>query len=653
MLNNQIMISELDKNILKRILHAKHPLSGAFLSDACHISINTLRKEITYINDYIKNHGCHIDTQISIGYSIVIDKPAIAHPFLQKMMRDISRFEYLNIEDYQKENYIIRRILSSQSTITIESLMDDLFCSKSTILRMIDRCHHYLDTYHLEIRNKRNVGLSIEGKEWYKRMCLINQHKIYKHEKINNLRNVPDFDAMMLNNTNYYYEIRASILNTLKEFPEISFAHVDIPLIVNFIILLKTRHTYSNELVFSDIQLKKAQHATYLARKITINLPEYIKESIQEKELTSLSVLLYGLNRYQITNLKDTPDFITANNSIRYLGSLLLGIFHLPEAYNDATLDELTLLLLEQKKINLCHILKDAENFDNTNKIGLVSSDITALISYYFDKYENIQLSLNALAEIYSIVNRSMYINNKYYHPLNFLLVSRYSTVIADSIAIRIQAHYSYYVNSIHTCESTELANMNLNNYDAILSDIEKPFLPVGIPIIDVSFNRDDLDFIHINEFINQTYKINALKIFKESDYITASYHSKEEIYSSIYHSLNINDIHEAEWITDIQAREKYLSFEREKEIILVTNLLYRYKEPVFKVFINQTPFLWDRQYAHIIIFYSYGEGTSKDIQTISYLNKQFIHQDESYVLKLNEIKYSDITQNFSLYNQL
>ena len=55
----------------------------------------------------------------------------------------------------------------------------------------------------------------------------------------------------------------------------------------------------------------------------------------------------------------------------------------------------------------------------------------------------------------------------------------------------------------------------------------------------------------------------------------------------------------------------------------------------------------------YIIIFYSYGEGTSKDIQAISYLNKQFIHQDESYVLKLNEMKYSDITQDFSLYNQL
>ena len=78
-------------------------MSGSYLSKICHISINTLRKEISIINDYLKEYCCHIDTKISIGYSLIIDDEEVALPFLERILREINRFSYLDINDTKKK----------------------------------------------------------------------------------------------------------------------------------------------------------------------------------------------------------------------------------------------------------------------------------------------------------------------------------------------------------------------------------------------------------------------------------------------------------------------------------------------------------------------------------------------------------------------
>ncbi len=127
------MISELDKNILKIIILAERPISGLEISRACHISINTLRKEIDVINDFLTEHGCSIDIKIAIGYSLIIHDDAIAGPFLYRLLKDIHRFNYMNSSDRKVANYIIRRLLCADSPVSVETLMNELFYSKSTI----------------------------------------------------------------------------------------------------------------------------------------------------------------------------------------------------------------------------------------------------------------------------------------------------------------------------------------------------------------------------------------------------------------------------------------------------------------------------------------------------------------------------------------
>ena len=291
-------------------------MSGSYLSKICHISINTLRKEISIINDYLKEYCCHIDTKISIGYSLIIDDEEVALPFLERILREINRFSYLGINDTQKENYLIRRFLCTGSTISIEQLMDELYCSKSTILRLIDKTTEYLNNFKLSIKTKRNSGLYIEGSEWHKRLCLIHQHKIYRHAENIDTYNVElndeyHFDTMLLNNTSYHNEIRTIFLSLISSYPTLAFAHFDIASIINFIILCKTRHHKADELEFTNEQIEKSHSEVVyqFVLDIVANLSQYIAQNFKEKEIDALAIYLSGLRKYKkrVLHILDPP----------------------------------------------------------------------------------------------------------------------------------------------------------------------------------------------------------------------------------------------------------------------------------------------------------------------------------------------------------
>lgn len=652
------MISELDKNILNRIIVSEKPLSGSYLSEICHISINTLRKEISIINDYLKEYCCHIDTKISIGYRLIIDDEEVALPFLERIIREINRFSYLSINDSQKENYLIRRILCANSTISIEQLMDELYCSKSTILRLIDKTIEYLDHFHLTIKMKRNSGLYIEGTEWHKRLCLIHQHKIYKHaENIDNnnieLNAEHHFDAMLLNNTSYHNEIRTIFLSLISNYPDLAYAHFDIASIINFIILCKTRHFKADELEFTKEQIEKYHNSTCykFALEIVDNLPQYIASDFKEKEIDSLTIYLSGLRKYKKHFLNDSTESKRLLTITHDLLDFICTKFEVRDLIDYQLVSDLALFIKEQENVFFCDVFKDSENYSLIIKSGLFSSDIAALLVYYLDKKQNLKLGPDAIGKAYSIFNRAFYDNNNFYNQQNILLISRYSLYYANNVAERIKDNYAKVIKNIDTCEYTDIPLVDLDQYDAIFTDIAKDLFSIGMPIVEIEFKRTDRDFMKVNRYINETFKKEALKIFTKDALYKQQFDNKLDCLSFIYDLLNDHRISKEDWLQDCLQREQYITFERNKEIVLVSNLNYRTEKPIFKLIISPESFEWKKKLCHVIIYYNFGDGTKKSFQDIAYIIKQFIHQDEAILSAINNMSYEEILDFFSFEN--
>ena len=643
------MINERDKLILKKIIQSDRPLSGAYLSNICQVSINTIRKEISIINDYLIEHGCHIDTKVAIGYTLVIDHEEKARPFIAQLIKDINRFGYLNINDSQKINYIIKRTLSSNTFVTIETLMNELFCSKSTILRNIEKAAEYLEQFQLEIKIKRNVGLYISGKEWNKRMCLVHQHKIHKHSSFDVALEVQSFNALFMDQTNYYEQIKNTFLNHIQNYPILSYSHVDIPTIINFIHLCYSRQSYESNLTFTQKQLSYSHSLPTwnFTNDLIQNLPAYFKDNCTPLTRESIGMILAGcwkvnkkrLNNRNIFNLympyiTEAVNFISVKYQIRYI-------------FDSLFFEDISLFLDEQNRRILFEIFSDEENFRTTNKVGLFSSDLCALFAYYISEKTGYTFNMNAMNRAYSIFNAALYRNQIFFKKQKFCVISRYGAYMAQNILTRIQSHFGSMIEYIDMYEYTDIPSIDITQFDAVISDISQNNLPLNLPLIEIDLQQSINDFDSVAHYFDQLQKNRIPQIFTEQDYIVGDFLSEEEIYETLYESILPDSMLKHQWIEDCKEREKLLTFKRDKEIVLITNLEFESEKPLFKVIVSKKTISWNNEHHRLFIYYHRGKGTAEEIQMISYLSKLFIKKPEWFLNALSSMTYSEVLQQF------
>ena len=74
------MLNNLDHKILMYILEEKRPISNKELALQCDVAINTIRKEISLINEEAEKHGFYIASKTSVGNYIETVDQSLAGP---------------------------------------------------------------------------------------------------------------------------------------------------------------------------------------------------------------------------------------------------------------------------------------------------------------------------------------------------------------------------------------------------------------------------------------------------------------------------------------------------------------------------------------------------------------------------------------------
>ena len=168
------MINELDRKILRIILEEKKPIANKDLAIRCDAAINTIRKEITLINEETRKHGFQVVSKTSVGTYIEIFDPELATPYIEWLRERYKRNQRMDNRYPPRIYYLTRRFLCSNGTITVESLCQELFCSRGSLLRDLDMVKKILGRYDLTLKNRRGKqGLVVEGNEWNIRQCLV------------------------------------------------------------------------------------------------------------------------------------------------------------------------------------------------------------------------------------------------------------------------------------------------------------------------------------------------------------------------------------------------------------------------------------------------------------------------------------------------
>lgn len=655
---NIFMLNDIEQKVFRHVVKADDFVSSLDLSIICDVSINTIRKTVDNINSILADKGCYIDSKISSGYRLIITDEEYATDFIQQYLTDIERFNYLDVTNLKGAYTILGKLCGSKEYISIEKLMNTMYCSKSTIFRIMENVKLLAESYRINLKNKRNYGFYLEADEWAIRSCMIFLEKVNHHSgNIFNNYNSIDFD--LLNNNEIRKSIKATVINNINDFSRSS--HIQLPganlyKIIDYIILSHTRRKYSPLLGFSEEMNKLAKSLpTYsLAKKINADLPKRFSESIIEQDNISLSAMLSCclsiINPKIIPDKYLTPIKIETEEMIDFLTKYFDIKYCFTEDFKQQFYCYLHMLNI-RKSFNY---VNDMEGVFPSIRLGLMSSDICSLFALYYNIKHNIILHERDLIDVYYIFNTAYYkanVNQQALFPkVSAALSLRNGYFDACNTKERL---LKLYPNSFNKIDIVEISQLNsVNNYDILMTNynpnseyIHKTNINKTIKIGNI---HDNDAFKSVSDYFHNLIISESKKLLTEENIIHSSFRNKEDVYQAIYSRHKDEVGSENSFIKDLYLRDNFVSFEKRNSIVMICPLAYKTNKPVFDVYINDIPIIWNQSKNTIFIFYSRGLGSKYEIAITSYLLQQFLYQHPFFINTMRHKTYREIIRSFN-----
>lgn len=153
-------------NILKELYEVNDYVTSSFLADKLKVSIRTIKTEISIINNLFGNK-CQIISKNGSGYLLTYSKDFDTNNF-----HKIEDKQLVPETNYERINYLIRKLLVVDYHLKIDDLADELFVSRSSMTQILKEIRMHLAKYRLKITSRSNYGIIIEGNEIDKRLAI-------------------------------------------------------------------------------------------------------------------------------------------------------------------------------------------------------------------------------------------------------------------------------------------------------------------------------------------------------------------------------------------------------------------------------------------------------------------------------------------------
>lgn len=650
------MLNDIEQDVFKQIVQADDFISSANLSTICNASINTIRKTVENINEQLKDKGCYIDSKISSGYRLQITDPDIAISFINQTISEIERFSYLDTSNLSSAYIILEKLLTSSDYISVEQLTSSMYCSKSTVLRIMNNVKLIASAYNLELKSKRNYGFYIDGNEWAIRNCLSFLEKVSHHSRNGNLK-YNSIEAQLMNNDELKKTLRKIIVSSVNKLSpkQVSLPILNAHKIFNYIILSHTRRKYIDKLGFdaSMINLAKALPTYEIAKDIYANLPERFKENACQLDYISLSALLSCCMVIQDPIVIDQKKLNDIKNETEEMVSFIQSYYDVTNCFDEDFKNKFYCYLYSLSIKQAFNYINDGEGLVSSVRLGLLSSDVCTIFALFYKLKHNIVLTENNLIEAYYIFNQALLDSNAThtYDKITALLIARNGYYEATNLRYRILRAFPYHFEDIKAIEYAEIYSNDLKNADVLITNYQistiDGLLPNANEIIKIGNIHDQDCFQELENYLKSRIVREIKTYLSEENIIHSSFKTKEEVYNAIYlrHKNEVGS--KDSFIKDLQYKDGFISFEKENNIVMISPLAYKMDKTCIEIFINDQPIIWKQNRDIIFIFYSRGSGNAHEITLIAYILKQFLHQHPFFINTMYRKTYREIIRSF------
>lgn len=159
--------------LLNTLLEEEKVITSNQLSLVVGVSVRTIKTYIQEINGKIKPYGVRIASKAREGYWMEYEEHADREGVLGMLDKHVStRYDEPPKYNYERINYIIKKLLVVDYHIKMEDLMEEIYVSRSTLTVDLKEVRTLLAKFRLKLTTRANYGIIIEGSELDKRLCI-------------------------------------------------------------------------------------------------------------------------------------------------------------------------------------------------------------------------------------------------------------------------------------------------------------------------------------------------------------------------------------------------------------------------------------------------------------------------------------------------
>ena len=185
-------LSNRQSKIIAELLSNDNCITGQYLANITGITPRTIRGDISVLNKELYEEGMRIQSISGKGYFIPKDK--------REALRDL----IINEQDYvmpilpnTRVEHIIKHLLYNPKGITLNAIEEQIYISKSTLDRDLEKVSKRLQKDNITLSKKQNNIICIEGeesaiREWYRDLFVkaVRLHSLDKNTASDDIREI-------------------------------------------------------------------------------------------------------------------------------------------------------------------------------------------------------------------------------------------------------------------------------------------------------------------------------------------------------------------------------------------------------------------------------------------------------------------------------
>lgn len=626
-------------------------VSSNVLAKMFAVSYKTIQKDMNDLTLLFEHNPCglRLITKPGLGYTIKKTND-LSEKDIQKLFGSGQNNYLLQVDAFfHRAHTIVRKVLLANRPVTQDELSNLFYISKEVIAKDLETVTKILEEFDLKINRRKRIGITIEGSESNKRICILNEIYYYKSTILYVEEN--EFNEMLNKYEMYIPQLEEMIITSQNQFSLIKLTQGSITKLSYLLIIFAYRQKYITDDVDEDVQFECIGRNSWQFCYLIFSQAEKILNChYQENDKFLFTRAILGLRNYN--DVKCFADKRTYFKFYRLSEQLLQQLAeknHFVRTFsNNFMQDRLTLHLIPFVQRNAIH-LKQYRPLPKMIRSSPVAVDMAVQCAYWLKKEQGITLYED---EIYFLA----IIMNFYFHayPHNqikkkMIIVSSINSTAGYLLSLRLQDDFEKLIENITITETYQIKEENIDNNTCIFTSEPKELiqkqLSKSVEIFEVNEIYEESVKVQIYDFLsdNERKREFVANVFRQDLFFTQiECKNKEELFQIVEELLKEKVDISSNISAGLRERENILSGEVGQNQARIGCLNSYGANSFFALFLLRHPISW--RYQNIQVFALWHIG-SEDLEQHYWIENGFMNSMISNLLS-DPVSLAGLCQN-------